>query len=39
MLESFGTGTEVVPASTRIDLTEWLDGEDVTHLFDRGGPA
>jgi hypothetical protein len=39
MLESFGTGTEVVPASTRIDLTEWLDGEDVTHLFDRGGPV
>jgi hypothetical protein len=39
MLESFGTGTEVVPASTRIDLAEWLDGEDVTHRFDRGGPA
>lgn len=32
--KSFGTGTEVVPASTRIDLTEWLDGDDVTHWFE-----
>jgi hypothetical protein len=39
MATSFGTGTEVVPASTRIDLTEWLHGDDVTHQFDPGGLA
>ena len=33
MLPTFGAGTEVLPAAMMFDLTEALDGDDVTILF------
>lgn len=33
MPPTFGRGTEVLPASTPIDLTRFFNGEDVTDLF------
>jgi hypothetical protein len=39
MPSTFGTGTEVVPASTQIDLTKVLHGHDVTHQFAPDSPA
>jgi hypothetical protein len=33
MPTTFGMGTEVLPATTPIDLTDVLTGDDLTHLF------